>query len=121
MALGCLVLTLGCPAAAGGCGVRTSRAPWRTLAVAPTVRAARIAAGDLGLFTQFPATPRGAVAARTLLGAQDNRLQMLTVTTVMMYLLLAVGFPLFISATGREHPWGDWLRSQPRAGYTSRQ
>lgn len=60
-----------------------------------------MAAGDLGLFARFPATPRGAVAARTLHSLlKDNRLQMLTVTTVMMYLLLAVGFPLFMSATG---------------------
>ena len=63
--------------------------------------AAEVAAGDLGLFARFPATPRGAVAARTLHSLlKDNRLQMLTVTTVMMYLLLAVGFPLFMSATG---------------------
>ena len=63
--------------------------------------AAQMAAGDLGLFARFPATPRGAVAARTLHSLlKDNRLQLLTVSTVMLYLMMTVGFPLIMSATG---------------------
>lgn len=101
-ALGCLVLTLGY--SAGGWwlwGKNLARSMANVGGSAHRASAAEVAAGDLGLFARFPATPRGAVAARTLHSLlKDNRLQMLTVTTVMMYLLLAVGFPLFMSATG---------------------
>ena len=101
-ALGCLVLTLGY--LAGGWwlwGKNLARSMANVGGSAHRASAAEVAAGDLGLFARFPATPRGAVAARTLHSLlKDNRLQMLTVTTVMMYLLLAVGFPLFMSATG---------------------
>ena len=101
-ALGCLVLTLGY--LAGGWwlwGKNLARSMANVGGSAHHASAAEVAAGDLGLFARFPATPRGAVAARTLHSLlKDNRLQMLTVTTVMMYLLLAVGFPLFMSATG---------------------
>lgn len=101
-ALGCLALTLGY--LAGGWwlwGKNLARSMANVGGSAHHASAAEVAAGDLGLFARFPATPRGAVAARTLHSLlKDNRLQMLTVTTVMMYLLLAVGFPLFMSATG---------------------
>lgn len=101
-ALGCLVLTLGY--LAGGWwlwGKNLARSMANVGGSAHRASAAEVAAGDLGLFARFPATPRGAVAARTLHSLlKDNRLQVLTVTTVMMYLLLAVGFPLFMSATG---------------------
>ena len=101
-ALGCLVLTLGY--LAGGWwlwGKNLARSMANVGGSAHRASAAEVAAGDLGLFARFPATPRGAVAARTLHSLlKDNRLQMLTVTTAMMYLLLAVGFPLFMSATG---------------------
>ena len=63
--------------------------------------AAEVAAGDLGLFARFPATPRGAVAARTLHSfLKDNRLQMLTASTAMIYLMLTVAMPLFLSSVG---------------------
>jgi len=63
--------------------------------------AAQVAAGDLGLLGRFPATPRGAVAARTLHSLlKDNRLQLLTVSTVMLYLMMTVGFPLIMSVAG---------------------
>lgn len=101
-ALGCLVLTL--VYLVGGWwlwGKNLARSMANVGGSAHHASAAEVAAGDLGLFARFPATPRGAVAARTLHSLlKDNRLQMLTVTTVMMYLLLAVGFPLFMSATG---------------------
>lgn len=101
-ALGCLVLTA--VYLAGGWwlwGKNLARSMANVGGSAHHASAAEVAAGDLGLFARFPATPRGAVAARTLHSLlKDNRLQMLTVTTVMMYLLLAVGFPLFMSATG---------------------
>ena len=101
-ALGCLALTLGY--LVGGWwlwGKNLARSMANVGGSAHHASAAEVAAGDLGLFARFPATPRGAVAARTLHSLlKDNRLQMLTVTTVMMYLLLAVGFPLFMSATG---------------------
>ena len=100
--LGCLALTLGY--LAGGWwlwGKNLARSMANVGGSAHHASAAEVAAGDLGLFARFPATPRGAVAARTLHSLlKDNRLQMLTVTTAMMYLLLAVGFPLFMSATG---------------------
>lgn len=100
--LGCLALTLGY--LAGGWwlwGKNLARSMANVGGSAHRASAAEVAAGDLGLFARFPATPRGAVAARTLHSLlKDNRLQMLTVTTIMMYLLLAVGFPLFMSATG---------------------
>lgn len=101
-ALGCLVLTV--VYLVGGWwlwGRSLARSMANVGGSARHASAAQMAAGDLGLFARFPATPRGAVAARTLHSLlKDNRLQMLTVTTVMMYLLLAVGFPLFMSATG---------------------
>lgn len=101
-ALGCLALTLGY--LVGGWwlwGKNLARSMANVGGSAHHASAAEVAAGDLGLFARFPATPRGAVAARTLHSLlKDNRLQMLTVTTAMMYLLLAVGFPLFMSATG---------------------
>ena len=101
-ALGCLALTLGY--LVGGWwlwGKNLARSMANVGGSAHRASAAEVAAGDLGLFARFPATPRGAVAARTLHSLlKDNRLQMLTVTTAMMYLLLAVGFPLFMSATG---------------------
>ena len=101
-ALGCLVLTA--VYLVGGWwlwGRSLARSMANVGGSAHRASAAEVAAGDLGLFARFPATPRGAVAARTLHSLlKDNRLQMLTVTTAMMYLLLAVGFPLFMSATG---------------------
>ena len=102
MALGCLVLTLGY--LAGGWwlwGKNLARSMANVGGSAHRASAAEVAAGDLGLFARFPATPRGAVAARTLHSLlKDNRLQMLTVSTVMIYLMMTVGFPVIMSATG---------------------
>ena len=101
-ALGCLVLTLGY--LAGGWwlwGKNLARSMANVGGSAHRVSAAEVAAGDLGLFARFPATPRGAVAARTLHSLlKDNRLQLLTVSTVMLYLMMTVGFPLIMSVAG---------------------
>ena len=71
--------------------------------------AAEVAAGDLGLFARFPATPRGAVAARTLHSfLKDNRLQMLTASTAMIYLMLTVAMPLFLSSVGSFESQGSF-------------
>ena len=101
-ALGCLVLTLGY--LAGGWwlwGKNLARSMANVGGSAHHASAAEVAAGDLGLFARFPATPRGAVAARTLHSLlKDNRLQLLTVSTVMLYLMMTVGFPLIMSVAG---------------------
>ena len=101
-ALGCLVLTL--VYLAGGWwlwGKNLARSMANVGGSAHHASAAEVAAGDLGLFARFPATPRGAVAARTLHSfLKDNRLQMLTVSTAMLYLILTVGMPLFMSSVG---------------------
>lgn len=101
-ALGCLVLTLGY--LAGGWwlwGKNLARSMANVGGSAHHASAVEVAAGDLGLFARFPATPRGAVAARTLHSLlKDNRLQLLTVSTVMLYLMMTVGFPLIMSVAG---------------------
>ena len=101
-ALGCLALTL--VYLAGGWwlwGKNLARSMANVGGSAHHASAAEVAAGDLGLFARFPATPRGAVAARTLHSfMKDNRLQLLTVSTAMLYLILTVGMPLFLSSVG---------------------
>ena len=101
-ALGCLVLTLGY--LAGGWwlwGKNLARSMANVGGSAHRASAAEVAAGDLGLFARFPATPRGAVAARTLHSfLKDNRLQLLTASTAMLYLILTVAMPLFLSSVG---------------------
>ena len=101
-ALGCLVLTA--VYLVGGWwlwGRSLARSMANVGGSAHHVSAAQVAAGDLGLLGRFPATPRGAVAARTLHSLlKDNRLQLLTVSTVMLYLMMTVGFPLIMSVAG---------------------
>ena len=101
-ALGYLALTLGY--LVGGWwlwGRSLARSMANVGGSAHHVSAAQVAAGDLGLLGRFPATPRGAVAARTLHSLlKDNRLQLLTVSTVMLYLMMTVGFPLIMSVAG---------------------
>ena len=101
-ALGCLALTL--VYLVGGWwlwGKNLARSMANVGGSAHHASAAEVAAGDLGLFARFPATPRGAVAARTLHSfMKDNRLQLLTVSTAMLYLILTVGMPLFLSSVG---------------------
>lgn len=102
VALGCLALTL--VYLVGGWwlwGKNLARSMANVGGSAHHASAAEVAAGDLGLFARFPATPRGAVAARTLHSfMKDNRLQLLTVSTAMLYLMLTVGMPLFLSSVG---------------------
>lgn len=102
VALGCLALTL--VYLAGGWllwGKNLVRSMANVGGSAHHASAAEVAAGDLGLFARFPATPRGAVAARTLHSfLKDNRLQLLTASTAMLYLILTVGMPLFLSSVG---------------------
>ncbi len=101
-ALGCLALTL--VYLVGGWwlwGKNLERSMANVGGSAHHASATEVAAGDLGLFARFPATPRGAVAARTLHSfLKDNRLQLLTVSTAMLYLILTVGMPLFLSSVG---------------------
>ena len=101
-ALGCLALTI--VYLGGGWwlwGKNLARSMANVGGSAHHASAAEVAAGDLGLFARFPATPRGAVAARTLHSfRKDNRLQLLTVSTAMLYLILTVGMPLFMSSVG---------------------
>ena len=101
-ALGCLVLTV--VYLVGGWwlwGRSLARSMANVGGSARHASAAQVAAGDLGLLGRFPATPRGAVAARTLHSLlKDNRLQLLTVSTVMLYLMMTVGFPLIMSVAG---------------------
>ena len=101
-ALGCLALTL--VYLVGGWwlwGKNLARSMANVGGSAHHASATEVAAGDLGLFARFPATPRGAVAARTLHSfLKDNRLQLLTVSTAMLYLILTVGMPLFLSSVG---------------------
>lgn len=101
-ALGCLVLTA--VYLVGGWwlwGRSLARSMANVGGSAHHASAAQVAAGDLGLLGRFPATPRGAVAARTLHSLlKDNRLQLLTVSTVMLYLMMTVGFPLIMSVAG---------------------
>lgn len=101
-ALGCLALTL--VYLVGGWwlwGKNLARSMANVGGSAHHASAAEVAAGDLGLFARFPATPRGAVAARTLHSfLKDNRLQMLTASTAMIYLMLTVAMPLFLSSVG---------------------
>lgn len=102
VALGCLALTL--VYLVGGWwlwGKNLVRSMANVGGSAHHASAAEVAAGDLGLFARFPATPRGAVAARTLHSfLKDNRLQLLTASTAMLYLILTVGMPLFLSSVG---------------------
>ena len=102
VALGCLALTL--VYLAGGWwlwGKNLARSMANVGGSAHHASATEVAAGDLGLFARFPATPRGAVAARTLHSfLKDNRLQLLTASTAMLYLILTVGMPLFLSSVG---------------------
>ena len=102
VALGCLALTL--VYLAGGWllwGKNLVRSMANVGGSAHHASAAEVAAGDLGLFARFPATPRGAVAARTLHSfLKDNRLQLLTASTAMLYLILTVAMPLFLSSVG---------------------
>ena len=102
VALGCLALTL--VYLVGGWllwGKNLARSMANVGGSAHHASAAEVAAGDLGLFARFPATPRGAVAARTLHSfLKDNRLQLLTASTVMIYLMLTVAMPLFLSSVG---------------------
>ena len=99
-ALGCLALTL--VYLVGGWwlwGKNLARSMANVGGSAHHASATEVAAGDLGLFARFPATPRGAVAARTLHSfLKDNRLQLLTVSTAMLYLILTVAMPLFLSS-----------------------
>lgn len=101
-ALGCLALTI--VYLGGGWwlwGKNLARSMANVGGSAHHASATEVAAGDLGLFARFPATPRGAVAARTLHSfRKDNRLQLLTVSTAMLYLILTVGMPLFMSSVG---------------------
>ncbi len=101
-ALGCLVLTL--VYLVGGWwlwGKNLARSMANVGGSAHHASATEVAAGDLGLFARFPATPRGAVAARTLHSfLKDNRLQLLTASTAMLYLILTVAMPLFLSSVG---------------------
>lgn len=101
-ALGCLALTL--VYLAGGWwlwGKNLARSMANVGGSAHHASAAEVAAGDLGLLARFPATPRGAVAARTLHSfLKDNRLQLLTASTAMLYLILTVAMPLFLSSVG---------------------
>lgn len=101
-ALGCLALTL--VYLAGGWwlwGKSLARSMANVGGSAHHASAAEVAAGDLGLLARFPATPRGAVAARTLHSfLKDNRLQLLTASTAMLYLILTVAMPLFLSSVG---------------------
>ena len=101
-ALGCLALTL--VYLAGGWwlwGKNLARSMANVGSSAHHASAAEVAAGDLGLLARFPATPRGAVAARTLHSfLKDNRLQLLTASTAMLYLILTVAMPLFLSSVG---------------------
>ena len=101
-ALGCLTLTL---VYLGGGWWLWGKSLTRSMAnVGGGVHhasAAEVAAGDLGLLARFPATPRGAVAARTLHSfLKDNRMQLLTASTAMIYLMLTVAMPLFLSSVG---------------------
>lgn len=102
VALGCLALTL--VYLVGGWllwGKNLARSMANVGGSAHHASAAEVAAGDLGLFARFPATPRGAVAARTLHSfLKDNRLQLLTASTAMLYLILTVAMPLFLSSVG---------------------
>ena len=102
VALGCLALTL--VYLAGGWwlwGKNLVRSMANVGGSAHHASATEVAAGDLGLFARFPATPRGAVAARTLHSfLKDNRLQLLTASTAMLYLILTVAMPLFLSSVG---------------------
>lgn len=102
VALGCLALTL--VYLVGGWwlwGKNLARSMANVGGSAHHASATEVAAGDLGLFARFPATPRGAVAARTLHSfLKDNRLQLLTASTAMLYLILTVGMPLFLSSVG---------------------
>ena len=99
-ALGCLALTL--VYLVGGWwlwGKNLARSMANVGGSAHHASATEVAAGDLGLFARFPATPRGAVAARTLHSfLKDNRLQLLTVSTAMLYLIMTVAMPLFLSS-----------------------
>ncbi len=101
-ALGCLALTL--VYLVGGWwlwGKNLARSMANVGGSAHHASATEVAAGDLGLFARFPATPRGAVAARTLYSfLKDNRLQLLTASTAMIYLMLTVAMPLFLSSVG---------------------
>lgn len=101
-ALGCLALTL---VYLGGGWWLWGQSLTRSMANigggAHHASASEVAAGDLGLFARFPATPRGAVAARTVHSfLKDNRLQLLTASTAMIYLMLTVAMPLFLSSVG---------------------
>lgn len=101
-ALGCLTLTL---VYLGGGWWLWGKSLTRSMANVGGgvhhVSAAEVAAGDLGLLARFPATPRGAVAARTLHSfLKDNRMQLLTASTAMIYLMLTVAMPLFLSSVG---------------------
>ena len=102
VALGCLALTL--VYLAGGWllwGKNLVRSMANVGGSVHHASATEVAAGDLGLFARFPATPRGAVAARTLHSfLKDNRLQLLTASTAMLYLILTVAMPLFLSSVG---------------------
>ena len=101
-ALGCLALTL--VYLAGGWWLWGKNLACSMVNVGGSAHhasAAEVAAGDLGLLARFPATPRGAVAARTLHSfLKDNRLQLLTASTAMLYLILTVAMPLFLSSVG---------------------
>lgn len=112
-ALGCLALTL--VYLVGGWwlwGKNLARSMANVGGSAHHASAAEVAAGDLGLFARFPATPRGAVAARTLHSfMKDNRLQLLTVSTAMLYLILTVGMPLFLSSVGSVKTHVDLMAS----------
>ena len=109
-ALGCLALTL--VYLAGGWwlwGKNLARSMANVGGSAHHASAAEVAAGDLGLLARFPATPRGAVAARTLHSfLKDNRLQLLTASTAMLYLILTVGMPLFLSSVGSVKTHADF-------------
>lgn len=100
-ALGCLALTL--VYLAGGWwlwGKNLARSMANVGGSAHHASAAEVAAGDLGLW-HGSRQPRGAVAARTLHSfLKDNRLQLLTASTAMLYLILTVAMPLFLSSVG---------------------
>ncbi len=116
-AFGCLVLTF--VYLAGGWwlwGKNLARSMANVGGSAHHASAAEVAAGDLGLFARFPATPRGAVAARTLHSfLKDNRLQLLTASTAMIYLMLTVGMPLFLRSVGAIETQVEFTGSAPEA------
>ena len=116
-ALGCLVLTF--VYLTGGWWLwakNLARSMANVGGSAHHASAAEVAAGDLGLFARFPATPRGAVAARTLHSfLKDNRLQLLTASTAMIYLMLTVGMSLFLRSVGSIETQVEFTGSAPEA------